>query len=70
MTDSSAAAANVLPSDNDTTPDTPHCRAMHNLLGKTLVCTLDDGRTATGALVCVDRLYVPCMHVVLILLSH
>jgi hypothetical protein len=39
-------------------PDTPECRAMENLLGKTLKCTLDDGRTATGDLVCIDRLYV------------
>lgn len=39
-------------------PDTPECRAMENLLGKTLKCTLDDGRTTTGDLVCIDRLYV------------
>jgi len=37
-------------------PDTPECRAMENLLGKTLKCTLDDGRTAIGDLVCIDRL--------------
>eukprot|EP00547_Thalassionema_nitzschioides_P014756 CAMPEP_0194241592 /NCGR_PEP_ID=MMETSP0158-20130606/7412_1 /TAXON_ID=33649 /ORGANISM="Thalassionema nitzschioides, Strain L26-B" /LENGTH=100 /DNA_ID=CAMNT_0038976517 /DNA_START=50 /DNA_END=352 /DNA_ORIENTATION=- len=29
---------------------------MRKLLGKTLKCTLDDGRIATGKLICVDRL--------------
>ena len=42
-------------------PESPYCHAMQNLLGKTIKCTLDDGRTATGSLVCVDRLYVLCL---------
>ena len=36
----------------------PHQQAMRNLLGQTLKCTLADGRTATGTLICIDRLYV------------
>ena len=34
----------------------PHHQAMRNLLGQSLKCTLDDGRTATGTLICIDRL--------------
>jgi small nuclear ribonucleoprotein (snRNP)-like protein len=29
---------------------------VQHLLGQRVVCTLTDGRTATGRLVCVDRL--------------
>jgi hypothetical protein len=36
----------------------PATKAMRAILGKTIKCTLDDGRTATGTLLCVDRLYV------------
>ena len=53
-----AKAEKSLPGTTYETPDTPECRAMESLLGKTLKCTLDDGRTATGKLVCIDRLYV------------
>lgn len=64
MTDSAihstaTSAFEALPGTSYKTPDTPDCRAMENLLGKTLKCTLDDGRAVTGSLVCVDRLYVP-----------
>jgi hypothetical protein len=34
---------------------------VQSILGHTVVCTLSDGRTATGRLVCVDRLYVVCL---------
>ncbi|KAI2501979.1 hypothetical protein MHU86_12462 [Fragilaria crotonensis] len=34
----------------------PHQQALRNLLGQTLKCTLADGRTATGTLICIDRL--------------
>jgi hypothetical protein len=57
----SAAAAAASPCDTAS----PYCQAMRNLLGETVTCTLDDGRTATGSLVCVDRLYVYvlyCIH--------
>jgi hypothetical protein len=55
--ESAAAAAAAAASPWDTA--SPHCQqAMRNWLGKTVTCTLDDGRTATGSLVCVDRLYV------------
>mmetsp|Transcript_14105 Transcript_14105/g.21538 ORF Transcript_14105/g.21538 Transcript_14105/m.21538 type:complete len:106 (-) Transcript_14105:279-596(-) len=36
--------------------DDSYQKCMRRLLGKTLKCTLDDGRTATGKLICVDRL--------------
>jgi small nuclear ribonucleoprotein (snRNP)-like protein len=29
---------------------------MHKLIGQSVKCTLDDGRTATGTFVCLDRL--------------
>lgn len=31
---------------------------IQKLLGSSIICTLADGRTAEGRLVCVDRLYV------------
>lgn len=31
---------------------------VQSILGQMVVCTLSDGRTASGRLVCVDRLYV------------
>ena len=35
-------------------PDTPG--RLQNLLGQKIKCTLDDGRTAMGTFICVDRL--------------
>lgn len=29
---------------------------VHKLLGKDIVCTLDDGRTVKGTFICIDRL--------------
>jgi len=38
----------------DETSDAPD--AMSKLLGNTVICTLDDGRSLEGTLVCLDRL--------------
>lgn len=38
------------------TTTTPAIDMMRSILGKSIKCTLDDGRTATGTFVCMDRL--------------
>lgn len=40
------------------THDDRAARYMKNILGEKVVCTLDDGRKATGQFICMDRLCV------------
>ena len=42
--------------EEETIPETPYAvRYMTAILGQRVTCTLDDGRTATGQLACVER---------------
>ena len=58
MANPTAASASSIPDNFPISEENPHRQAVRNLLhGQELLkCTLDDGRIATGALVCIDRL--------------
>ena len=50
------AAGGGTASSTPTTAATAAIDMMRAILGKSIKCTLDDGRTATGTFVCMDRL--------------
>jgi hypothetical protein len=59
MADPTAASVAIISGNrNIIVEENPHRQAVRNLLHghELLKCTLDDGRIATGALVCIDRL--------------